>query len=38
MSSNKQRGEALELNIFFGLIKLGLTAYFLYHFIGWMYL
>ena len=38
MSSNiaKKETESLSLNLFFGLVKLGFTAYFLYHFIGWL--
>lgn len=35
MEANKQQG-SLSLDLFFGLIKLGMTAYFIYHFIGWM--
>ena len=35
MEANKQQG-SLSLDLFFGLIKLGMTAYFVYHFIGWM--
>ena len=32
----KRKEENWSVALFFGLVKLGLTAYFMYHFIGWL--
>lgn len=34
----KKQHEIGSLDVFCGLIKFSMTAYFLYHFVGWMYL